>query len=206
LVLAAQGYSCYRSWAHLGELHVWTSSDRIRLYGRTIFFQWLMLGLVLAGVWWHSSSVLTVLGERWSSLSRFLCDLGIGVVFLMLAIMMGAILPHGDDHAARLILPQGRVEMWLWLALSLTAGICEEALFRGYLQRQFLSLTKSAPAGIVLSAAAFAGAHAYQGWPMALQIGLLGVIAGTIAYWCKSVRPGMIEHVLQDILGGFMGH
>jgi hypothetical protein len=55
-------------------------------------------------------------------------------------------------------------------------------------------------------AAAFAGAHAYQGWLMALPIGLLGMIAGTIAYWCKSVRPGMIEHFLQDILGGSMGH
>jgi membrane protease YdiL (CAAX protease family) len=96
--------------------------------------------------------------------------------------------------------------MWVWVALSLTAGICEEAIYRGYLPRQFISVTRSVPVGIALSAAAFAGAHAYQGWQMAPGIGVLGAIAGTIAYWCKSVRPGMIEHFLQDVLAGFVGH
>lgn len=92
------------------------------------------------------------------------------------------------------------------MVLSLSAGICEESLYRGYFQRQFMALTKSVPAGILLSAAAFGGAHAYQGFRPAFQIGLLGAMAGVLAHWRKSVRPGMIAHTLQDVLGGFVQH
>jgi uncharacterized protein len=190
----------------MGELHTFVGVNRISIYERTMLFEWLMLALVLAGVWWHGSSLLTVLGQRWSTVGRFLRDLGIGVMFLIMAIVMMGVLPHGHDHGARLILPQGRTEMWVWMTLSLTAGICEEAIYRGYLQRQLISVTSCVPVGIALSAAAFGAAHAYQGWQLALGIGVLGAIAGTIAYWCKSVRPGMIEHFLQDMLAAFVGH
>lgn len=170
-------------------------------------FQWMMFALVLAGVWWHGSSLLTVLGERWRSLAHFLRDVGIAVLFLMVTIATTSAFGHGGGHAtaANSILPQGRTEMWLWVALSLTAGICEEAIYRGYLQRQFIAVTRNVPAGIVLSAAAFGSAHLYQGVPQALQIALLGVMGGILAYWRKSVRPGMIAHALQDILGGLAG-
>jgi len=38
--------------------------------------------------------------------------------------------------------------------------------------RQFIALTKNVPAGILLSAAAFGAAHAYQGFRMVILIGL----------------------------------
>jgi hypothetical protein len=106
LVLVTQGVLSYRGRTRLGELHTVVGGGRIPIYERTMLFEWLMLGLVLAGVWWHGSSLLTVLGQRWSSVGRFLRDLGIGVMFLIVAMMMGSLLPHGDDHVARLILPQ----------------------------------------------------------------------------------------------------
>ncbi|HEY7098870.1 MAG TPA: CPBP family intramembrane glutamic endopeptidase [Terriglobales bacterium] len=150
------------------------------------------------------SSLETVLGERWGSLKRFLRDLGIGVIFLGVAIVLGSILSQGIEHSsARVILPHTRTEMLLWIALSLTAGICEEALYRGYLQRQFIAMTRNIPAGILLSAALFGMAHSYQGAGQAMQIAVLGAMGGILAHWCKSVRPGMIAHILQDVLGGF---
>jgi hypothetical protein len=103
------------------------------------------------------------------------------------------------------IYPHGGAEITVWLALSVTAGICEETIFRGYLQRQFMALTGSAPAGILLSAAAFGAAHAYQGFRMVIWIGLLGAMLGILAYWRGSVRPGMIVHAWQDSLGGVLG-
>ncbi len=65
-----------------------------------------------------------------------------------------------------------------------------------------MALTKSAPAGILLSAAAFGAAHMYQGFRRATLIGLLGAMLGILAYWRRSVRPGMIAHAWQDSLGG----
>lgn len=96
--------------------------------------------------------------------------------------------------------------MALWVVLSITAGICEEAVYRGYLQKQFVALTKSVPGGIVLSALAFGAAHSYQGFAKASLIGVMGAMGGTLAYWCGSVRPGMIAHAVQDVLGGFVRH
>lgn len=204
LVLIALALLAYQGAVRMHDMAL--TRSRIVLYRNTILFEWLTLALALTGVWWHGSSVLTVLGRRWSSMREILRDLGIALLFLVVTIAITSMLGgHGaDDTAVRRILPQGVSEMWVWAALSLSAGICEEALFRGYLQRQFIAMTSNVPAGIVLSAIAFGTAHLYQGFPRALQIGLLGVMGGILAYWCKSVRPGMIAHTLQDTLGGLM--
>lgn len=95
---------------------------------------------------------------------------------------------------------------WASGSFSLTAGICEEAVYRGYLQKQFTALTKSLPAGIILSALAFGAAHSYQGFARASLIAFMGAMGGILAHWCRSVRPGMIAHALQDVLGGLIKH
>jgi membrane protease YdiL (CAAX protease family) len=74
------------------------------------------------------------------------------------------------------------------------------------LQKQFIALTTSVPAGILLSALAFGLAHSYQGFARASMIGVMGAMSGVLAYWCRSVRPGMIAHALQDVLGAFIRH
>ena len=45
--------------------------------------------------------------------------------------------------------------------------------------------------GIALSAVIFGAGHAYQGWRNATLIAVGGALAGALAYWRKSVRPGM---------------
>ena len=60
------------------------------------------------------------------------------------------------------------------------------------------------PAGILLSAAAFGAAHAYQGFRMVILIGLYGAMFGILAHWRGSVRPGIIAHAWQDSLNGVL--
>lgn len=207
LVLAVISVSAYRGWASVGQIRI--LPHRITIYQRTMLFEWLTLALVLAGVWLKGSSLYSVLGGRWRSAGQFLRDLGIGFGFLIVTIVVSSIAgPHrgGDDSATQFLLPQSRIEMMLWVLLSITAGICEEAVYRGYLQKQFMALTRNVPAGIILSALVFAGAHSYQGFGHAAVIGVLGALGGMLAYWWRSVRPGMIAHALQDLLGGFLRH
>lgn len=207
VVLILQLIVSYRGQVRFQQLQVPGEIHRIALYERIILTEFVMLFLVLAGVWWQGSSIFTVLGTRWRSLADSGRDFAIGAGFLVVTIMIGSILNHGGDRSAtRLLLPQGRNEMWAWTAVALTAGICEEALFRGYLQRQFIAVTKSVPAGIILSAILFGAGHGYQGIARAFQISVLGLLAGILAYRCKSVRPGMIAHAAQDILGGLIRH
>jgi len=208
-VLALIAVSGFRGWVRADQMRASLNPDRISIYERTIVFEWLVLALVLLGVWINGSTVLTVLGDRWRTVRQFLSDLGIGLLFLFASILLMSIASsHGgaSDSSTQFLLPRGRVEKELWVLLSITAGICEEAVYRGYLQRQFMALTKSVPIGIVLSALVFGTAHSYQGVAQATLIGTLGAMGGVLAYWRRSVRPGMIAHVLQDMLGGFINH
>lgn len=211
LVLAVQALLAYRGKLRADQMRAVLNPDHIGIYERTMLFEWLVLALVIVGVSLHGSSLLTVFGERWRSVRQVLRDIGIAVLFLIVSIAVGSIVGShlrggAADNAARFLLPHGSIEMALWVALSISAGICEEALYRGYLQRQFTALTRSVPAGIIISAIAFGAGHSYQGFQKAVVISLLGAMLGILAHWRRSVRPGMIAHVLQDVLGGIVKH
>ena len=206
LLIAAQGL---RVWMHADLVRNMADPNRTRMYLATMAAEWLLLGIVLAGVWFGGSSLYTVLGERWRSASQFLRDAGIGVLFLFASIMVTSILgshSRGADQSTQFLLPQSSMERVLWILLSITAGVCEEAVYRGYLQKQFMALTKSVPVGIILPGLMFGAAHAYQGVAKAVGIAVLGVMTGVLAFWTRTVRPGMISHALQDVLGGFIRH
>jgi membrane protease YdiL (CAAX protease family) len=122
---------------HAEQMRAMANPDRIGNYKRIILSEWLTLALVLAGVWLRGSSLLLVMGDRWRTVRQFLRDVGIGLVFLVATIMFTSLTgSHGDagDRATQFLLPQGRIEIAIWVVLSITAGICEEAIYRGYLQ------------------------------------------------------------------------
>jgi uncharacterized protein len=209
VVLTVIGALVFRGRFQAEQLRATANPNHIALYKRIILSEWLTLALVLVGVWLRGSSLLTVMGDRWRSVSQFLRDVGIALLFLVAAIIFTSITgPHGGagDRTTQFLLPQGRIEIVLWVVVSIAAGICEAAVYRGYLQKQFMALTRSVPAGIILSALAFGLAHSYQGLARASMIGVMGAMGGGLAYWCRSVRPGMIAHALQDVLGAFLRH
>jgi membrane protease YdiL (CAAX protease family) len=211
LILFLQAGLVIRGLLRAGQLRAMENPDRILIYRKTIVVQWFVFALVLAGLWLRGSSIYSVLGERWRSLRQFFADLGIGLIFLIGSILLTSLLTsHAQEsatnQATQFLLPQTGLEIAWWVVLSLTAGICEETLYRGYLQRQFTSFTKSVPFGIVLSGVLFGAAHSYQGLRQATVIASMGALGGTVAYWRKSTRPGMVAHTLQDLLGGLMRH
>jgi membrane protease YdiL (CAAX protease family) len=211
LVIAVLG-----AWASVAkistdQLSAAVNPNRVRLYLITICLEWFVFVLVVAGVRLSGASVLLVLGDHWQSARQVLRDIGIALGFWIVAAgllwIFGWLLRiKGPAHNMQLMLPQGGAEVTVWIALSVTAGICEETIFRGYLQRQFMALTKSATAGILLSAIAFGAAHAYQGFHFVILISLFGAMFGILAYSRRSVRPGMIAHAWQDSLGGVLAN
>lgn len=202
------------AWAFLGQTTVnrmaaGANPHRIRVYVLTLVFEWLLFAYVLAGVWRNRESMRIVLGPRWQSFRRLALDIAIAAAFWVVAAFLLFILARllnagATQRDLRSLLPQGALEFALWIALSITAGICEEAIFRGYLQRQLMAFTRSAPAGILFSAAAFGAGHGYQGRRMMILIAIYGVLFGVMAHWRGSVRPGMIAHVWQDSLDGVL--
>jgi membrane protease YdiL (CAAX protease family) len=99
--------------------------------------------------------------------------------------------------------PHGRTEILVWLLLSLTAGFCEEIVFRGYLRMQFAAWL-GMPFGILGSSVIFGLGHLYQGRNAAIAIGFYGILLALLAFNRKSLLPGIMSHSWQDILSGLL--
>jgi membrane protease YdiL (CAAX protease family) len=103
--------------------------------------------------------------------------------------------------AGRANTPQTPLELVVFLILALSGSFSEELLFRGYLIRQFFSWTGSRAFATLAQAVLFGLGHGYYGWVM-LVIMLQGWILGLLANWRKSLRPGILAHAIEDVLGG----
>lgn len=184
------------------------------LYISTIVVEWIMF----AYVWWsirHSkrTTLREVIGGRWSTPEDFLIDVAITAGFWIAALLVLTGLGYAlgltghanleqTKKAIGFLAPQTLRQAILFGCLCITAGFCEESIFRGYLQRQFGALARNAYVGIILSAIIFGLGHGYQGPKRMLLIGVYGVMFGVLAHFRKSLRPGMMAHAWHD---GFTG-
>lgn len=203
IVLVVWGVNSYFAAIHAGVSRARMGQGRPGIYLRTMAFEIVLLGIVAAGVWLRGESLGNLFGTRWASVGQIFRDLGIGVVLLIVATMVTSILGGhqsgpGANRAIEFLLPQTSVEMVMWVVLSITAGICEEAVYRGYFQGQFAALTGNVPAGIVISGLLFGGAHLYQGMTRAFGIFVSAILYGVVVRWRRTVRPGMFAHGIQD--------
>jgi len=207
LVLALVAFWSFRGAVGADAIARIARIGRPLLYLRTIVFEWVLLGVVLFGLRLGGTSHQTILGNRWRSGREVMRDIGIAAAFWVVStIVLSMISVHPHDAApsplVQAMLPQGLFESAIWIALSITAGICEEAIYRGYLQQQLIAMTRNVTLGIALSALAFALAHSYKGLAGAFGIFVDGVMLGSLAYWRRSVRPGMIAHAFTDSFAG----
>lgn len=108
----------------------------------------------------------------------------------------------GNPHVEKLA-PHTRSELAWWVAVSLSAGVCEEFVFRGYLIWAFQPLL-GLWGGALFSIAAFAVAHAYQGAKGILMTGAVGSLLTVVVLVSGSLFPAMILHSLVDIGSGLV--
>lgn len=201
-LLAATSTIGYFSVHRMGALH---QPNHLFFYLTTMVWEWVLFAYIYWGLRRHGKSFRNIAGESWKGARDFFRDLGIAFVFwigavLVLSLLASILRARGMAAAARLLAPQGVLESVVWVALAITAGICEETMFRGYLQRQFVAWTRSVPAGVLLSAALFGAGHAYQGVRATVVIGVYGLMFGILAEARQNLRPGMMTHAWHDII------
>jgi uncharacterized protein len=99
------------------------------------------------------------------------------------------------------LLPHGRRERTVFAALAVTAGICEELIFRGFGIAYLRWLWPAAPrwSVIVIIAAVFGLAHLYQGPRGILLTGLVGGYLTWMVLSTGSLVPAMVIHALLDL-------
>jgi len=103
----------------------------------------------------------------------------------------------------RALIPHTPGEYRLFALLSITAGFCEEFLFRGYLVWVLQLVMGLIPAAIV-SMVLFGLAHGYQGGKFGFRAAMAGVAMGVLALVTRSLLPSMLLHAVMDLGGGWV--
>jgi membrane protease YdiL (CAAX protease family) len=106
---------------------------------------------------------------------------------------------------AERILPQSTVELLPYLALAITAGLCEEFLYRGFAMAVLGYVGLQAWSVVLLSSILFGLAHSYQGRGGIVMTLLIGLILGASRIAYDSLVPAVFWHSAMDVVAGTAG-
>ncbi len=183
-------------------------AGNVPLYFSAIIVEWALVCFVWFGLRRGGMRLRELIGGRWNSGRAVLLDVAIAFGFWIVWEGVGKLmhLMLGPSHAKKIdaLLPQGALEVALWIAVCLSAGFGEEVVYRGYLQKQILALSASATAAVLGQALLFGLSHAYQGAKQVIVITPLGVVYGVLPLWRKSLRPNIIAHAWSDVFSGLL--
>jgi uncharacterized protein len=207
-VLFLIGYAYYgrTSVARIEGHHL---TSKVSLY---LFM--ILLELILVSYFWFlgvkpaGGSFRALIGGKWSTFGDVLRDIGVAFLFwlVVIVVLVGLQFSIGKSpqttKAVFMLAPGSPSEMIVWIILSVAAAIGEEFIFRGYLRKQFHAITGSAAAAVAMQAVFFGIAHSYQGIKAMVTITVYGALFGMLADYRKSLRPGMIQHAMQDSFAG----
>jgi uncharacterized protein len=106
-----------------------------------------------------------------------------------------------SGHATVAVLPRTAGERRLFAVVGVTAGVCEEWLYRGFFLAVVSAVTGGLPAWALAgaAAAAFGLAHAYQGPAGILGTGLLGGGMAVMYLQTGSLLLPVVLHALIDL-------
>lgn len=117
-----------------------------------------------------------------------------------------------NQKVVRAMAPRTGLELLGWLVVSVTAGFCEECIFRGYLLQQVIaglrligaSSRLAAVVAVLASSLLFGSLHVYEGVGGAALITVLGLIYAVMALVLGNLRAVIAAHFIQDFLAGLM--
>lgn len=190
---------------------------RPRTYRESMIELWLLTGLVLS--WWSWS------GRTWSAIGLGAPGgtafwIGLAVVAVVAVALGGQVATvHRSAEAreqvrrqvqqqlgtgAALMIPRNIRERRMWVGLSLSAGFCEEVLYRGFLIG-YLMTWLPAPAAVAVSAIVFGVPHFYLGWGGMLQATVSGGLFAVTYLLTGSLWVPIALHCAVDVASGWTG-
>jgi membrane protease YdiL (CAAX protease family) len=205
----------WRGRARLNKLmampHVGTM-ERLVLYASTIGFQWLAVAVVAWRAWAHGYTAeqlgLAIHDRTKILVASFVGAATIAILQWLNLRRMGR-LPakaRGSMQAiAERLLPHSAIELLPFLALAITAGLCEEFLYRGFAMAVLAYLGSPAWAAVFISSIFFGLAHLYQGRGGFFSTLVIGTVFGTCRIAYNSLVPVIFWHSAVDLVAGIAG-
>jgi membrane protease YdiL (CAAX protease family) len=194
---------------------------RRSFYGRLLVLEWGLAALVLV-VWLSAPEVdAAAVGLRWPqswpgpvAVAATVLVLGFVVVSTR-ALRSGGLARaaaeprrpgqgrHAEPavHATLALLPRTTAERRLFTLVGVTAGVCEEWLYRGFLLAVVAAVGGGlpTPALVAIGALAFGLAHAYQGVAGIVTTGVLGGVMAGLYLGTGSLLLPVVLHALIDL-------
>jgi uncharacterized protein len=195
----------------LAKPHI-DSRERIALYGSTVAFQWVAAGVAGWRAWAHgftATQLGLVIQNKWKVTLAAILGAGLLATLHWFNLRrMGRMTTKARaafQALAQRILPQSTAELLPFIGLAITAGVCEEFLYRGFALATFSRAGLPGWSVVLLSAVLFGLAHLYQGRGGLVGTMILGILFGIARIAYDSVVPVMVWHVAIDVVAGIAG-
>jgi membrane protease YdiL (CAAX protease family) len=180
------------------------------IYKSTIIGLWALMTIGLA-IWIVTGRSWTDLGFGWNVDTGFLIGLVLTAAAIVILVWQYGRLDGSSDKTQELlgqqlgklkiIIPRNNNQLGQFYAVSATAGIVEETLWRGYM---FWYLGHVMPlwAAAVVTSVAFGVGHIYQGAANVPRVVLLGGVFAGLYLLTGSVWLPMLLHAVLDAVQG----
>jgi membrane protease YdiL (CAAX protease family) len=186
---------------------------RMRVYAFFMTYQWALVACIVI-LWSETkrpwSALLLGSPNRWG----FAVSVAFAASFAVLTVLQRRAIANRPKLLERLrgriaeiksIVPHTAEERRIWTLAAITAGTCEEVLFRGYLLT-FIASIEGIIAAVLVCAVLFGLYHAYYGPKGILKTGAFGLLMTLIALWSGSLIPVIIIHATVDLSSGDIGY
>jgi CAAX protease family protein len=186
---------------------------RHNLYRGVIVTQWSLLALALV-FWFGQRRDLVTLGFRIPLTWSFAAAIVMSVVAWFALLAQRKQLAGDPGGLARVrarlahverLLPRSVGERRWFDRVSITAGVCEEVLYRGFMLWYF-EHWMGPIAALFAASAVFGWSHIYQGLRGMATTGVAGLLLGGVYLATGSLIPGMALHAIVDIHSGRLAH
>lgn len=182
---------------------------RLRHYTWIAVWEWITVALLLG--WWFATGrsaeplglVLNPSGWQWAAIAAGLALTAALVVQLIVSLRDRSSLAKLRDQLGDLekMIPRTARERSAFDRLSLTAGVCEEVMYRGV----FLALLAPAlglwPA-VFISSAVFGLGHIYQGRAGFFKTSAIGLVLALLTVFSGSLFTAILLHAVTDVTSG----
>ena len=114
-------------------------------------------------------------------------------------------LEHSGDSLNDLM-PESRSELFMFtFVVSVTAGICEELIFRWYLLN-VIELHSNWVIAAIGSSIVFGLWHFYLGWKHVIKTALIGLVLCGLYLYFESILLVILIHILMDVYSGLVAY
>lgn len=185
--------------------------NKKKMYVQIIFIQWMTVGII-ALYWLFTDKSFKELGfinpfEKIKEIPDFVIGILFGVLFGFISfIAIMNVKPikkkiYKQLEAIEFMLPENLKERILFMLVALTAGFCEEMIYRGFMFLYLKELPFDIPLLMIaiITSIIFGIAHLYQGWKNVILTGLMGFALARLYMYFGVIWIPIIVHTIIDL-------